>query len=379
MSLVEAEIVLPKDYCRQNDYPFIEAARPRPLALLERDVFGAYSQFQCRLAHAFIGRVENARIFGTGFILTGDGHCLLHGLTHGNYPQNLQIQLKDYLAGPVVNTRIRLEISDSPSFLDDEAVLLWGSQNFGHWVFTYLHRLFLLSYCPGLRDKKIVVLDDTPREFTAWLPRLGIAEEQVVRVKDCAGVARLWVPSVLHYRGHYTDMEVYTTPDAVHLFREKVLGARSLAIPLEEKRERIYISRAKARWRQAVNEAELMAALEKLSVRRVFMEELSVDEQIDLVSRAELLLLFAGGASPITMLAPRDANIIEVCLPGFSGIFGSRLWAQILGQGFSRVDAVPVDSADPARDPAINRDSFVPVDKVREMIMAADRQRAGRP
>lgn len=377
MSRVKAEVILPKDYCEENGYPFIEFARPRPLVLLERDAFGTYAQFNCGLAHAFIGSVENVRVFGPGFILTEDGCCLLHGLTHGNYPQNLETQLQGYLVGKLGDANIELDIRDSPSFIDDEVVLLWGSQNFGHWLFTYLHRLVLLSYYPKLRDRKILVLDETPRRFTSWLARMGIAEEQLVRAKDCSGVARLWVPSVLHYRGHYSDMNAYTYPEAVHLFRNQVLHQRSLVIPHEEKRERIYLSRAKAKWRKVVNEQELVARLEELNVRRVFMEELSVDEQIDVISRAELILLFAGGASPITMLAPKDTSIIELCLPGFAGIFGSRIWAQILGQGFSRLDAIPVDSGGPMFNPATDRDGIVPVDKVEELILAADRERYG--
>ena len=377
MSRLKAEVILPKDYCGQEGYPFIEFARPRPLALLERDVLGTYAQFNCGLAHAFIGSVENVQVFGPGFILTEDGHCLLHGLTHANYPRNLEIQLQGYLVGKLVDADIELDVCDSPSFIDDEVVLLWGSQNFGHWLFTYLHRLVLLSYYPKLRDRKILVLDDTPRRYTAWLARMGIADEQLVRAKDCSGVARLWVPSVLHYRGHYADMNAYTSPDAVHLFRNQILHQRSLVILHEEKRERIYLSRAKAKWRKVVNEEELVARLEQLNVRRVFIEELSVDEQIDVISRAELILLFAGGASPITMLAPKDASIIELCLPGFAGIFGSRIWAQILGQAFSRIDAIPVDSGGAMFNPETDRDGIVPVDKVCELITTADRERYG--
>lgn len=372
MSRVRAEIVLLKDYCRDSGQPFNEIATPRPLTLVERDVFGNQARLDCGLAHAFIGRVENVRVFGPGFILTGDGRCLLHGLTHANYPQNLEAQLQGYLVSKIAESVIELEIPDAPSFIDDEVVLLWGSRNFGHWMFTYLHRLALLSYQPELREKKILVLDGIPERFIAWLPGMGIGEERLVRAQDGSGVARLWVPSVPHYRGHYADMNVYTFPEAVRLFREQVLRQRTPAAPRAGKRERIYLSRAKAKWRRAVNEEELAARLEQLGVRRVFMEELPIDEQIDLISRAQLVVLFAGGASPITMLAPEDADIIELCLPGFSGIFGSRIWAQILGQRFSRLDVVPVDTGIDMPVPATDRDGIVPVDKVAELITAAD-------
>jgi capsular polysaccharide biosynthesis protein len=373
MSLVEAELTLPQDYCRQKGHPFLEIATPRPLLLRERDLLGAYSSHECRLAHAFLARVDDARVFGPGFLLTGDGHCLIHGLSHANYSKALKMQLQGYLAGKLAGTRMPLEIRGERPYLEDEAVLLWGSANFGHWLWTYLHRLMLLSHRPELREAKVVVMDDTPERYTAWLARLGIDGDRVVRLPDCSRVARLWVPSIPHYRGHYEDSQIYTWPDAVHLFREAVLGARATAIPPQEKRERIYVSRDKAQWRKAVNESELMAMLEPLGVRRVFLEELSVDEQIDLVSRAELIVLMAGGASPITMLAPRDASIVEVCLPGFSGIFGSRLWAQIVGQRFSRVDATSVATHGPMANPATDRNAMVPVEKVRERIVAADR------
>jgi hypothetical protein len=62
-----------------------------------------------------------------------------------------------------------------------------------------------------------------------------------------------------------------------------------------------------------------------------------------------------------------------VCLPGFSGIFGSRLWAQIVGQRFSRVDATSVATHGPMANPATDRNAMVPVEKVRERIVAADR------
>ena len=373
MSLVESELILPQDYCRQRGYPFLEIAAPRPLLLQERDLRGGYANSECRLAHEFIACVDDARVFGPGFLLTGDGHCLLHGMSHANYSKALKMQLEGYRGGKLAGARVPLEIPDGRPFLDEEAVLLWGSTNFGHWLWTYVHRLMLLAHEPRLRGLKVVVREDTPARFTEWLTRLGIAEDRVARLPDCSRVARLWVPSVPHYRGHYDDGRVYTSPDAVHRFRKAVLGTRATALPAEEKRERIYVSRAKAQWRKAVNEDELVAMLEALGVRRVFLEEIPVDEQIDLVSRAELIVLMAGGASPITMLAPRDASIVEMALPGFSGIFGSRLWAQIVGQGFARVDAAPVATHGPMSNEATDRNADVPVDKVRQLVLAADR------
>lgn len=376
MSQVRAEIVLPKDYCEDHGHPFIEFATPQPLALIERDVFGNQARFDCGRSHVFAGLVEDVRVFGPGFIVTADGNCLLHGLTHGNYPQVLETLLQGYLVNKVANSVIELEIRDDAPSIDDELVLLWGSRNFGHWLFTYLHRLVLTSLHPELRDKKLLVMGETPERYVPWLMRMGYAEERLVRAPDCARIARLWLPSCPHYRGHYSDMNIYTFPEAVNWFRDRVLPRQ--APGGRKSGERIYLSRAKANWRRAVNEDALMARLERLDVRRVFIEELTIEEQIDVVSRAELIVLAAGATSPMTMLAPNNASIIELCLPGFSGIFGSRLWAQILGQRFSRIDVTPVDSGIAMSNPATDRDGIVPVEDVAKLIAAADSTRARR-
>ena len=205
MSRTIRKLVLFKDYCENNNYPFFEFTKPRLLALLEQDLLGNYTPFNYGAAHAFIACVSNATVFGSGFILTADGHCLLHGLTTGNYRNNLEVQLKDCFVNWHGDGNIELEIDHNPPVLDEEAVLLWGSNNFGHWIFTYLHRLMLLFFLPRLRDKKILVWDGTPKRFLAWLARLGIGDEKLVYARDCSLITRLWVPSVLHYRGHYDD------------------------------------------------------------------------------------------------------------------------------------------------------------------------------
>lgn len=378
MTTVKRKLLLFKKFCEESGSPFLEFVTPRPLALVEQDVFSKYTLFQYGLAHAFVGSIRNARVFGSGFLLTESGHCLLHGLTSGNYRQNLETQLKNYLVNKPVDDEMELNIDESAPFIDEEAVLLWGSNNFGHWIFTYLHRLTQLQFVPGLLEKKLLVWEGTPKRFIDWLPKMGVTEEKLVYAQDCSQVAQLWVPSVVHYRGHYTDMNVYIFPEAVHVFRHQILKERAFLIPHEEKRERIYVSRARAKWRRLINEEELVRRLTELGVRTVYLEELSVDDQIDIVSRAELIVLFAGGASPITMLAPKDVIIIELSLPGFSGIFGSRVWAQILGQRFSRVNAMPVDSVGERPNPLTDRDAMVPVENVVALIGAADSNTAGR-
>lgn len=312
------------DYCASKGMPVDVITKPHLLPLLdvnsERIAVHEYVQ-----AHAFIAQLENARVFGNGFILMDDA-LLAHGLTSGNYLDNIGWQLKEYDSGENF-----YKIPDGGE-IDGEYVLLWGNSNFGHWLFTYLMRLTLLWYRPEFKRFPLLVPDTLPKRFLEWTAAMGL--RYVRRGGDGVLVKKLIVPSVVTYRGGYEDQRPFLFPQGVEIMRHVIL--KDLALP-RYPRERIYISRAKCAYRNMANEDALVAMLSNHGIRRVFMEELSFQQQLDLISRADLIVTHIGGGSPITMFAPRDCHIIEITTENFWGAFTSRAWAHILGQHFTRV------------------------------------------
>lgn len=282
----------------------------------------------------FICEVEDVNVFSVGCISRGD-ECVVEGMSSGYYDANVSLQLERYL------TDDKLTLPEGGDY--DEAVLLWGDSNFGHWLFTYLNRLPLLFCKPELLEKPLMVLDTTPTPFLEWLSLMGF--KKYFLAKDGSHVNRLSIPSVVHYRDE--RKAVHVSADAVHILRH-------LLAPVSRGSERIYISRDRATRRKAVNEDALVAYLSVHGVRRVFMEYLTAKEQIDLISRCELIVTVIGASSPITMLAPKTCKIIEIGLPGFSGIFGSAAWAMVIGQDYRRIEAKPVGTG-------INSDIEVPL------------------
>lgn len=111
--------------------------------------------------------------------------------------------------------------------------------------------------------------------------------------------------------------------------------------------------------------------LGKHDIQTVYMEDMDFNDQISLVSRAELIVMTAGGASPLTMLAPMNCTIIELTFPIFQGAFASRAWASMLGQTFYRVDGTTVgDSVNEKINSGehLNTDFVINVDEVIEII-----------
>lgn len=334
----------PLDLPRLSLAPVQLISARRDLPLIERPSGIAFDYGE---AHAFIACLENVRVMAHGSIVNGNG-IYVHGLTTGNYDENIQYQLGGYRSVP------------DGGRISGEHVLIWGSDNFGHWLITYLMRATLLWYRSELLTKSILLRDTVPKRFVEWLKRMGF--NRIRFVPDGCEVEKLWVPSVVTYRGHYNDRLPYILPAAVHLMRRFVLREMILPHPV---RERIYLSRAKSRWRRIANEESVVKVLESYGIRRVFMGELPLERQLDLISRAELVVVAAGADSPITMFAPADCKIVELSFQKFIGTFASRCWAHVLGQRFYRLNGELGMQSGPT---PIDADYAIDVEKLSKML-----------
>lgn len=336
--------VAPLDLPRISPPIVREINRPDAIGFVERPSGDVY---RYGLAHAFIARFENCRVIGSGSVVTDEGICV-HGLSSGNYSANIRAQLAEYDSVPQGNS------------LRGEHVLIWGCSNFGHWLFTYLMRATLLLDATELLAKPLLIHSKTPRRFVEWIRRMGF--DRLRYAEDGDVIERLYVPSVVCYRGHYEDMAPFIHPEALHRLRRMVLN--ELEKP-HRVRERIYLSRKKAKWRRLENEEEVASLLARHGIKRVYLEELTLERQLDLISRAELIIVHAGATSPITMFAPRDCVIAEISIPQFVGTFASRCWSHILGQRFHRINAVPTAKTGPL---TTDYDSLVKIEELDEFI-----------
>lgn len=345
------EVVPLPEYCVRHGLQIDTIAMPKVLPLLgsTRDRIEVHEYQQ---AHAYIAHLENARVFGNGFIVMDDA-LIAQGLTSGNYSGNLGAQLKPYIKEG------GYAIPDGGE-LDGEYVLLWGNNFFGHWLFTYLMRLTLLWYRPEYKRFPILVPNTIPRRFLDWVRAMGF--QHIVSAEDGVKLRKLIVPSVVTYKGGYDDQRPFLFPPAVEIMRHVLL--KDLQLP-RQPRERIYLSRAKDKYRNMVNEDALVKMLSAHNVKRVFMHELSLEAQLDLISRSDLIVVHIGSGSPITMFAPRDCVVIELTTEKFWGSFTNRAWAHILGQSFYRVVG---EERDNRGEMKIDHDCEINVDEVEALI-----------
>ncbi|MEQ8757975.1 MAG: glycosyltransferase family 61 protein [Coleofasciculus sp. G1-WW12-02] len=99
---------------------------------------------------------------------------------------------------------------------------------------------------------------------------------------------------------------LYLPQEYIEYFRRKVLPKRE-----SKKVNRIFISRSKARHRRMINEAELFEALKSYGFKKYFLEDMSVEDEIELFYDAEYVV-GTFGAGQANIIFSRQIKVLEI-------------------------------------------------------------------
>lgn len=175
-------------------------------------------------------------------------------------------------------------------------------ENHSHWLTAHLPKL-LLAKKLGLLDQVLLPLHLKPVQEIS-LRMAGIAPEGLLRYDE----SRPLVVSELTLIG--SDR---FRPDLLRLVRD----AMAPALPKAERSRRIYISRARARFRSLLNEDEIWPMLEARGFERTFMEDLSFEEQVELMRRTECLVAPHGAGLTNMMFCAEGTKVVEIASLAF--------------------------------------------------------------
>ncbi|MDJ1468323.1 glycosyltransferase 61 family protein [Cytophagaceae bacterium DM2B3-1] len=147
--------------------------------------------------------------------------------------------------------------------------------NYYHWTTEALPRLFSIrEKAPSLT---LLLHEKTPRFIDEYLRFFSFRE--IVRVKDdeIVWAKKLWLP--MHTaRGLAHRLAVVT--QLGNWIRSKE------GIAPQKVTKKLFISREKAKYRRAINEAEVFQLFELLGYEKIYLEELTLPEQIQLFTNA---------------------------------------------------------------------------------------------
>ena len=247
--------------------------------------------------------VENAFLFGAdGLIQSGD-QIWFH---FQKYPWHLSCQEKNPGTGMhrrIIESRLRKGLPDT-----SESSLLQGTFHSGISPHIYSYYHLLTDLLPHLIDTpKIPVLvpEFMPQQFIEFLKQakfeVRIIHEETVQVE------RLYIPEM--------SLPEWDTKKVkkIQLFFENLYPRKNKAtsigkIPLN----RIYVSRKLAVRRHLTNEDELMPMLRKHKFRKVYLEKMTIMEQVQLFRTVSHVVAAHGAGLTNILFAPENARILEI-------------------------------------------------------------------
>lgn len=173
--------------------------------------------------------------------------------------------------------------------------------NHSHWLTAHLPKLCLLRDRRELGD--VILPQHLKPSMEAALRMMGL-DIDAFRTFDPARPLEVDELTILN-----TDR---FRPELLRPVRE----AMAPASPAPASR-RIYVSRSKARFRVLKNEEEIWPLFEARGFERVWMEDLSFPEQVQLMSETKILAAPHGAGLTNMMFCPEGAHVMEIASLAF--------------------------------------------------------------
>lgn len=219
-------------------------------------------------------------------------------------------------------------------------------RNYFHWLFEGVARWLL-------------ALDEIDVDTRLLIPEIGAMERSAL---EAAGVPedRLEVMPREHL---LRVQELLVAPrgvrSSVRIIPAAVRALRDLVPSDREARERLFISRSGASRRRLVNEDETLAVLERHGFRAVRTERMSVREQWELFSTAEVVVGVHGAGLTNTVFAPAGATLVELQPPQLDAARVVLYWNLAAAAGQRYVQVVCPEGPDQADTPESERNIVI--------------------
>ena len=247
--------------------------------------------------------VENAFLCGEdGLVQSGD-QIWFH---FQKYPWDLSCQEKNPGAGKhrrIIESRLRKGLPD-PS----DASLLSGTYHSGisPHIYSYYHLLTdLLPHLIAAPRNPVLVPEFMPQSFIEFLKQVKF--EVKVLPQGTVQVERLYIPEMELPEWNYEKVKKIQT------FFEDLLPRNCYENSTDSiPGNRIYVSRKQAVRRHLANEYEFLPLLKKHNFRKVYLEQFSIKEQVELFRKASHVIAAHGAGLTNVLFAPADVRILEI-------------------------------------------------------------------
>lgn len=370
-----------KAWCAQRKAKYALAQPPMTLDVAAPMIVGGDAVLP---AHAmavspegYLAELADVEVIGGhGVVLADGGRTALLEL-EGRDPS--RVMIPDWLIYHHLDNHLLLRATHTDQAPVKEGIWLAGqsSGNYYHWLVEFLPRLKTIEEHPEYRGLPLIVDAGLHENLIECLRRLAPERELVpLRAQHRYRFERLVVPSSLNWLPHDFRRDAVAlpqdfafTPPAIDYLRSRLAG-------LEEKsvagRRRLYIVRRNPAYRRLINDDEVERFFLSRGFESVCPDDMSLAEQIETFSRAEVIAGPTGAGFANMVFAPRDATVIILYYAGVPHQYFSSLGSSI-GQRVVYVFGEPVEGS---HGMAYQRDYSVPLPLL-ERALALPRRTVG--
>lgn len=185
---------------------------------------------------------------------------------------------------------------------------LWSSTYF-HWFHDVLPRLY--TALPYLPEDTRFLINEKPKEFQILtLKALGITEDRLEPqpARMHSRIERLWFATPLGHAG-------LTSPA---ILKKVVQQIRAFFLPNVSRFSinKLWVSRAKAISRRIQNEDELESIFKDFGVEKIFAEDLSFLQQLELFANAGMVIGPHGAGLTNSFFCEEKTKVCEIAIDG---------------------------------------------------------------
>ncbi|HUC79676.1 MAG TPA: glycosyltransferase family 61 protein [Flavisolibacter sp.] len=301
----------------QSEYITIRKAEnlvERPPITIDKEIFFKYENFYHRtIPEQFILKLQNGRVWGrNGAIITADD-VFISDLSQEFGPAKFDIRKHSIWR--------RLKLKKPVEIAGKVAVIASpGGDVYAHWLCDIMPRLVLLKNQGLLEQMDKIVMSYGKLDWqTETLDRLGIDKTKIINTIDDPEfhlrAEALYIPSYPNLHGTVNDWVCKAIRD---IYIDDTLPS--------QKHGRLFISRAKAKGRQLLNEEEVFAFLEKeYGFRKVFAEDYATPEKARLFYDAECIIGPHGGGFTNLLFCSAGCKVVDI-FPPSSADFTTYFW-----------------------------------------------------
>ncbi len=257
-----------------------------------------------QLPDAFVATIPNGRVWNDGYIITPDNILLKEFTTKSSFDR-IKSSLSSLDKLPPLRT-----ISGSLAVLSCD-----NGTGYYHWMFEVLPRLALLEKAGfKIQDIDYFLVNQYVSRFQIdTLNILGIQRQKIIeshwhphiQAEQIIAPSLVGVPGQMGIPGQIPAW-------ACDFLRQHFINHK---VDKNKQSLRIYLNRSQTVYRRVENEVEIINFLSRFGFRNVATENLSIREQVELLSSAEIVVAPHGAGLTNLVFCQPGTKVIELLSP----------------------------------------------------------------